>query len=174
METHLINILPITTLQSDTMFHRHFLKQPSYSHLRVFGCLLFPYIVTHTVSPKSTQCTFLGYPTNRKGYWRLNIHTKQIILSRHVIFDKSVFSFGSMTLNSPPFYSFLDHVTSSPIVMSPPSWQLVLLRDKISSRYYLSISASTHQHKLLICCVSFGFCFDISDISYVTNEGCRK
>lgn len=122
MATHLLNILPPTTLKNDTPFHKLFQKQTSYSHLRVLGCLCFLYIVTrHKISLKSTPCIFLGYPTYHKEYRFLNLRTKQIILSRHVFFDEYVFKFGSMTPESPPLFSFLDHVATPPISKYSPA-----------------------------------------------------
>ncbi|KAJ9535086.1 hypothetical protein OSB04_un001838 [Centaurea solstitialis] len=109
MASHLLNILPSTALHHDTPFHKLFDKQPSYSHLRVFGCLCYPHLNnSHKLEPRSTPCIFLGYPSNHKGYRCLNLHTKQVIISRHVVFDESTFPFGSMTPNLAPSYDFLD------------------------------------------------------------------
>ncbi|KAL4587848.1 hypothetical protein LXL04_000722 [Taraxacum kok-saghyz] len=100
MATYLLNILPTTTLNNDTPYYKLFQKQPSYAHLRVFGCLGFPQIVTpHKLSPRSTPCVFLGYPSNHIGYRCLNLDTQDIIISRHVVFDETDFPFGSMTYN---------------------------------------------------------------------------
>lgn len=121
MATHLLNILPSTTLNNDTRFFRLHNKHPSYDHLRVFGCLCFPHIdAHHKLSPRSTPCIFLGYPTNHKGYRRLNLDTNQIIISRHVVFDETIFPFGSMTPNKAPSYTFLDDLDSSHPLTSTP------------------------------------------------------
>jgi hypothetical protein len=79
-----------------------------YSSLRVFGCLCYPNLTAttpHKLAPRSTPCVFLGYPSSHKGYRCLDMATRRIIISRHVIFDESVFPFsatssaGSMPLS---------------------------------------------------------------------------
>jgi hypothetical protein len=40
---------------------------------------------------------FLGYSTDHKGYWCLDLHTNRIIISRYVIFDETVFPFADMS-----------------------------------------------------------------------------
>lgn len=65
--TYLHNILPTKILAYKTPTHIIFQKNPSYSHLRVFGCLsfpLFPSTQIHKLQPRSTLCIFLGYPYN--------------------------------------------------------------------------------------------------------------
>lgn len=105
MVERVLNTLPSTTIKNVTLFH----KTPTYDHLLVFGCLCFPDIVpSHKLSPRSTPCIFLGFPTNHKGY--LNLQTTQIIISRHIVFEETVFPFGSMTPNHTPSYLFLEHV----------------------------------------------------------------
>ncbi|GJZ44585.1 ribonuclease H-like domain-containing protein [Tanacetum coccineum] len=117
MATHLLNILPSTAIKNDIPFTKLFNKQPSYKHLRVFGCLCYPYIhSTHKLQPRSTPCVFLGYPTNHRGYRCLDLATNKIIISRHVNFEETIFPFGSMTPSNPPSYNFLEHNdTPSPI-----------------------------------------------------------
>ncbi|GJT34652.1 ribonuclease H-like domain-containing protein [Tanacetum coccineum] len=49
-----------------------------------------------------------GYPAYHRGFRCLNLETNKIILSRHVTFDETQFSYKSMTPSSPPSYTFLD------------------------------------------------------------------
>lgn len=106
MATHLLNILPSSSINNDTPYHKLFNKKPSYSHLCVFGCLCYSHIPTFPkLSPKSIPCFFLGYHTQHRRVRCLNLKKNQIILSRHVAFDEFVFPFGSMT----PSYDFLNH-----------------------------------------------------------------
>jgi hypothetical protein len=47
------------------------------------------------LSPRSTACVFLGYPTDHRGYRCLDLTTRRVITSRHVVFDEhSACSFG--------------------------------------------------------------------------------
>lgn len=68
---HVLNILPSTSIGRKTPHFALFGKTPTYSHLRVFGCLCFPNINNsnlHKLSHRSTPCLFLGYPTSHRGY----------------------------------------------------------------------------------------------------------
>lgn len=64
----------------------------------------------HKLPPRSNPCMFLGYHSNHKGYKCLSLDTNEIIISRHMMFNETIFPFGSMTLNVTPSYIFLDHV----------------------------------------------------------------
>lgn len=71
-----------------------FNKEPKYDHLKAFGCLRFPNI-NHSsldkLSPRSTPYLFLGYLSHHRGYRCLDLKTNKIIISRHVIFNESIF-----------------------------------------------------------------------------------
>jgi hypothetical protein len=47
----------------------------------------------HKLAPRSTACVFLGYPPSHKGYRCLDLSTRRIIISRHVIFGETAFPF---------------------------------------------------------------------------------
>ncbi|KAJ9551935.1 hypothetical protein OSB04_015980 [Centaurea solstitialis] len=114
MAAHLLNILPSTSIQNDTPTYRLFNKHPTYTHLRTFGCLCFPHITTtHKLSPRSSPCVFLGYPSHHQRFRCLDLSTRTIIISRHVTFDENTFPFKSVTPDDSPSYSFLDD-TSDP------------------------------------------------------------
>lgn len=68
---HLLNIIPSSAIQNRVPYSLFFNKTPSYEHLRVFGCLCFPninYSHLHKLSPRTTPCLFLGYPSQHRGY----------------------------------------------------------------------------------------------------------
>ncbi|KAJ9563189.1 hypothetical protein OSB04_008349 [Centaurea solstitialis] len=118
MATHLLNLLPSTSINLDTPHYRLFQKHPSYSHLRVFGCLCYPHLTTpHKLAPRSTPCVFLGYPSQHRGFRCLDLSSRCVIISRHVIFDESIFPFGSVTPTDPPSYSFLDDPSDTSPIM---------------------------------------------------------
>jgi hypothetical protein len=71
----------------------------SYEHLRIFGCTCYPNtiaIVPHKLSPRSTQCVFLGYSADHKGYRCLNLSTNRLIVFHHVIFDEDSFLLAAL------------------------------------------------------------------------------
>ncbi|KAK9070010.1 hypothetical protein SSX86_010408 [Deinandra increscens subsp. villosa] len=110
MATYLINILPSKTLNFLTPTHLLYHQAPSYHLLRTFGCLCYPLYPSSTINklnPRSTPCAFLGYPTDHRGYKCFDIATRNLIISRHVLFDEANFPFSKIAPN-PPTYNFLD------------------------------------------------------------------
>ena len=64
MATYLLNILPSKLLDYKSLTQIPYQKNPTYSHLRVFGCIcfpLFPFTNIHKLQSRSTPCAFLGY-----------------------------------------------------------------------------------------------------------------
>ncbi|KAL0345252.1 UNVERIFIED_CONTAM: Retrovirus-related Pol polyprotein from transposon RE2 [Sesamum radiatum] len=113
--THLINRLPTHILQWKSPFEVLFKKPPSYSDLKVFGCLCF----ASNTSPskqkfdvRALKCAFLGYSQTHKAYKVLNLDTNQLFHSRDVVFHEDVFPFASTPIQpvtesttSPPLYT---------------------------------------------------------------------
>ena len=123
MATYLLNILPNKKLALQTPTKILYQKDPSYSHLKVFGCLCYPLIPSVTrnkLQPRSTPCVFLGYPSNHRGYKCYELSSRKIILCRHVIFDENTFPFSA--LNAPPTssYDFLD-TSDTPFLKTDPT-----------------------------------------------------
>ncbi|GJX60330.1 ribonuclease H-like domain-containing protein [Tanacetum coccineum] len=124
---HLLNILPFTAINNEIPFTKLHNKPPTYDHLRVFGCLCYPHIFfDHKLQPRSTSYVFLSYPALHRGYRCLDLSTNKIIISRHVIFYKDQFPFGSMTPDTPPSYDFLllPHNTHTSQTTHPNNHQL--------------------------------------------------
>lgn len=133
---HLINRIPKPLLQNKSPYELFFNKLPDYDHLKTFGCLAYVSTYSHTrnkLSPRSTQCNFLGYPTDIKGYKYLDPVINKFLISRHVIFHEDIFPFKStsshfnsndlseLVLPNPPTS---DNVRSAPFVhatLSPNS-----------------------------------------------------
>lgn len=81
----------------------------------MFSCLFFPRLQTsHKLLPRSTPCIFLGYPTYHRGFCYFDLSTKKIIISRHVVFNETVFPYGLVTPTKPPSYDFLSDPDMSP------------------------------------------------------------
>jgi hypothetical protein len=113
--TYLLNRHPTKTLDGRTPYLALHGVQPSYTHLRVFGCTCYPNLSStapHKLSPRSSLCVFLGYSSDHKGYQCLDLHYNRIIISRHVVFDEAVFPFADMS-TSPQAPTTLDFLNST-------------------------------------------------------------
>ncbi|PKU80138.1 Retrovirus-related Pol polyprotein from transposon TNT 1-94 [Dendrobium catenatum] len=100
---YLINRLPTPSLHNSSPYYMLYHKQPSYNHLRIFGCLCYPWLRPYSankLSPLSTPCIFIGYASSQKGYRCFNIKTGQVYTSRHVIFNETIFPYHSDTFNN--------------------------------------------------------------------------
>ena len=103
MAAYFLNILPHKLLNYKSPLRVLYHKDPTYSHLRVFGCLCFPLFPSTTINklqPHSTPCVFLGYPSNHHDYKCYDLSSGKIIISRHVIFDETQFPFAK--IHTPP------------------------------------------------------------------------
>jgi histone deacetylase 1/2 len=118
---YLLNRRLCSTVRNAIPYALLYNKTPDYSHLRVFGCLCYPNFTAtarHKLAPRSTACVFLGYPSSHKGYCCLNLSTRRIIISRHVVFDKTCFPFGLYTFGSSP--SDLDFLLAGTVLTHLP------------------------------------------------------
>ncbi|XP_019447442.1 PREDICTED: uncharacterized protein LOC109348071 [Lupinus angustifolius] len=98
----LINRLPTITLQHNSPYQLLFGHSPDYNFLKVFGCACFPLLRPynkHKLDPRSSECTFLGYSLNHKGYKCLSKDGK-IYISKDVIFNESKFPFANSSHSS--------------------------------------------------------------------------
>ncbi|KAI4348037.1 hypothetical protein L6164_008799 [Bauhinia variegata] len=119
MATYLLNILPSKQLAYQSPLKILYQKDPSYSHLWVFGCLCYPLFPSTTINklqPRSTPCVFLGYPSHHRGYKCYDLSSNKIIISRHVIFDETQFPFAKVHTPSTHTYDFLDDGLSPHVV----------------------------------------------------------
>ena len=117
MTTYLLNILPSKIIGNLTPTYLLYHKSPSYTHLRLFGCLCFPLISSitiHQLQPCSSPCVFLGYPSSHKGYKCYDLSSHKIIISRHILFEETNFPFSHSHPPPSQSYQFLD--TPSPFI----------------------------------------------------------
>ncbi|GAA0138952.1 hypothetical protein LIER_42558 [Lithospermum erythrorhizon] len=87
-------------------FQLLFDKEPSYQHLKSFGCLC--YAVNHApgrtkFDSRSQPCIFIGYPFGKKAYKLYDLTTRTVLSSKDVTFHKSCYPFHHVSLptNSP-------------------------------------------------------------------------
>ncbi|WVZ93121.1 hypothetical protein U9M48_039127 [Paspalum notatum var. saurae] len=119
--TYLINRLPSTASPAPTPHHALFGTPSRYDHLRVFGCACYPNTsatAPHKLAPRSTRCVFLGYSPDHKGYRCFDLTSRWVLISRHVVFDESVFPFSSTT--TPASDLELESLFPTDPVVQPP------------------------------------------------------
>nr|CAE05417.1 OSJNBa0035I04.5 [Oryza sativa Japonica Group]CAE05956.3 OSJNBb0088C09.15 [Oryza sativa Japonica Group] len=119
--TYLLNRRPSSSVNNSIPFQLLHRKIPNYSMLRVFGCLCYPNLsatAAHKLAPYSAACVFLGYPSSHKGYCCLNISTRRIIISCHVIFDETQFPFSGDPVDASSL-DFLLQDAPAPSVIAP-------------------------------------------------------
>jgi histone deacetylase 1/2 len=93
---YFINRLPCQILQLKSHFFLLYGSSPVIHHLRIFGCACFPLLRpynTHKLQPKTFTCIFLGYAGQYKGYICFSLHANHFFVSRHVLFDESLFPY---------------------------------------------------------------------------------
>ena len=102
---YLINRLPFATRGFKSPWEVLFHHTPTYTLFKSFGCPCFPLLrpySKHKLLPRSSECIFLGYASNSKGYLCLDPTTSRFHVSRHVIFDETTFPFRDITPPSSP------------------------------------------------------------------------
>ncbi|CAA7025130.1 unnamed protein product [Microthlaspi erraticum] len=158
---YLTNLLPTFALQDNASpYQKMFGSIPVYTALRTFGCACYPTLrdyMSHKFDPKSLKCVFLGYSAKHKGYRCLYPPTGRVYLSRHVIFDESVFPFQNVysTYHSPAntnlskawqqsFVPSSNNTTSThrnsssvaPTTSSPVSAKVPIVQDELHSELH--------------------------------------
>ena len=96
--THFINRMPTKLLKGKMPYEMLHDTPPSYSHLKVFGCLGFMTIAKQgrdKFQPRAKACVFMGYPFGQKGYKVMDLETNKFHVSRDVIFHERTFPFAN-------------------------------------------------------------------------------
>lgn len=91
MACYSINRLSSMALVNETLYEVWADKNPSLSHLRVFGCEAFVHVPREKRSKldsKSEKSIIIGYKDGVKGYKLWNHVTRKIVHSRDVIFKE--------------------------------------------------------------------------------------
>lgn len=123
----LINILLSIILSKKSLLEVLFKHKLDYSFLKVFGYSFYPNTRPynkHKLAFKSTECKYLGFSLNHKGYKCLN-KSRYIYISRDVFYETS-FSYPAFSFHTSPntvsnFQSLLRPITNLAIPVSSPA-----------------------------------------------------
>jgi hypothetical protein len=86
--------MPTSTLNNKTPFELLFHQNPNYMKLKQFGCLCYPLTRpynTRKLQTKVVSCVFVGYSLTQNAYLCLDLLSKKVNHSRHVLFDETIF-----------------------------------------------------------------------------------
>ena len=100
---YLINRTPTKILQGKTPYECLFGIRPSYDNFRIFGCLYYAQVrqkPKEKFAARSRRCMFIGYPFGKKGWKLYDLESKEIFVSRDVIFYEDIFPFISANKNA--------------------------------------------------------------------------
>ena len=94
---YIMNRTPIAAIHGMTPEESFTGKKPDLSHLKVFGCLAYVHVpdkLRSKLDPKAKNCMFIGYSLEQKGYRCYNPVTREIRVSKDVIFDELNSQYG--------------------------------------------------------------------------------
>ncbi|MCO5583827.1 hypothetical protein L7F22_037742 [Adiantum nelumboides] len=66
-------------------------RKPNVSHFKVFGCIAYVHVrdaLRTKLDPKAEKCVFIGYSVEQKGYKCYNHVTRQVRVSKDVVFEE--------------------------------------------------------------------------------------
>ena len=88
---YIMNRTPTVVVHDVTPEEKFSSKKPDLSHLKVFGCIAYVHVpdeLQTKLNPKAEKCVFIGYSLEKKGYKCYNPVTRQVRVSRDVVFDE--------------------------------------------------------------------------------------
>jgi hypothetical protein len=87
---YILNRSPAKALNGRMSYEAWHGRNPTLSHLRVFGCLAFSKELGHIgkLDDRSTPGVFIGYAEGSKAYRILDLGTQRVRTTRDVVFDE--------------------------------------------------------------------------------------
>ena len=82
-------------------YELYFGKKPNLAHLRIFGSIVYVHVPKEKrrkLDAKAEKCILVSYSDEQKGYKCYNPRTKEVRVSRYVVFDE----LASWYFPSPP------------------------------------------------------------------------
>jgi transposase InsO family protein len=94
--TFIMNRVPSSALKGIIPFDILHKKLLDIEQLKVFGCLCYVSTQDHHRSKfdhRARKCVYLGMKSGMKGYVALDIHNHEIVISRNVSFEETIFPY---------------------------------------------------------------------------------
>jgi hypothetical protein len=88
---YIMNRTPTTAMHGMTLKEKYSGRKLDLSHLKVFGCIAYVHVPNELrtkLHPKAKKCVFIGYSLEQKGYKCYNPITREMRVSRDVVFDE--------------------------------------------------------------------------------------
>jgi hypothetical protein len=119
--TFIINRVTTPVLHNKSPYQCLYGSLPSIDSFKVFGSLCYAstlQVHKTKLDSRARKSLFLGYTTGMKGYVLLDLHSREIFVSRHVIFHEHILPYQKSPSN--PISSWTYMPSESPIIIDPP------------------------------------------------------
>jgi len=111
-----MNRVPSPILQNESPYFLLHKMQPDLYHLKVFGSLAYASTLQahrSKLASRARKCIFLGYKSGMKGVVLLDIHLKQIFVSRNVTHHESILPYQPNSSSLPwNYHTNIQYVVS--------------------------------------------------------------
>ena len=115
----IINRIPTPLLQGQSPYHVLHQKLPDINTFKVFGCLCHASsLQSHRtkLQPRVRKTIFLGYKLGFKGYILLDTHSREIFVSRYVVFHENFLPYPSNYESITTNWEYFSPIDSIPTV----------------------------------------------------------
>ncbi|GJT61759.1 reverse transcriptase domain-containing protein [Tanacetum coccineum] len=102
--------MPVKLSDWQSPFEKLYGKSPTYDHLRVIGCLCYATNIRPHKDKfinRRIKSMLVSYPVNQNGYKLYNWETKEVFLSRDVVFEENIFLFRQIKTPTIPHLTLI-------------------------------------------------------------------
>jgi hypothetical protein len=117
---YIMNRVPSAAIKGTIPFTALHNKLPDISQFKVFGSLCYVSrsdMHRSKFDHRARKCVFLGFKAGVKGYIALDLHNYEIVVSRNVVFEETIFPYP--TNSSQPSWDFLVPSHNHPTSFTP-------------------------------------------------------